>query len=373
MLAGKKIFQPFKFGSFSFKNRIALASMTRTRANPDGIVTPFMIDYYTQRAKAASIVLTECAFVDDKNNSYIGAGGMETEDHAASWKNVVKSVHKENSYIIAQLYHAGRSLPKELHGTQPLAPSPIKCGGKTYVKGEFKEYSVPKEMDEKDIEKAIQQFVNSIKIAKKAGFDAVELHGANGYLIDEFLRDGANKRTDRWGGSVENRSRFVLEIIDRASGIFPFDKIAIKLSPYGTFQSMSDSDPKALISHLLKEFKKRGLFYVQFMETDLPPTDQNPAIDHNIVKTHRKEFQNMLITNGFRDVNEGIRRVEEGEADMASFAQMFIANPDLDERLKNGWKLEVAPKEVWYGPGPKGYSDYPRYNQEKTQEKAEKH
>lgn len=371
-MRSKKLFKPFEFKGLKFKNRGVLASMTRCRANENGIINPWMIDYYRQRAESAGLVMTECVFTNVKYNSYLGAGGMSTPEHAKSWRPLVEEVHKVGSYIGAQVYHPGRGLHPDVSGGECIGPSPIAIIGKTFVRGKMMDYVQPRELKESEILKLIDEYENSAKVAKLAGFDIFEVHGANGYLCDEFLRDSSNHRKDKWGGSFENRCRFVLEVIDRVAKHFPYNRIGIKLSPVGRFQGMKDSDPVGLMKYLLAQLNQRDLLYVQLMEAEgrhIIKEDNGADQIANLSKTFRKDFKNIIITNGFIAPEELIRRVEEGEADMASFATQFIANPDLLERLKNGWPLASFKTGIEYSPGPAGYSDFPKYDATSTTQK----
>lgn len=364
-----KLFTPLKFGSLQLKNRVVLGSMTRCRADPStGNVTPIMVEYYRQRAQSAGLVLSECVFIDQNQNPYPGAGGMVTDEHAKGWKSVVDSVHREKSVIFAQLYHPGRVVHPDISGEQPIAPSPIACSSKAFVHGKFKDNVVPREMLVKDIQRAQQQFVDSAKIAKKAGFDGIELHASNGYLLDQFLRSHSNTRKDTYGGSVQNRARFLLETVEKVFEVFPPDRVGVKLSLVGRFNSMYDKDPLALGECILKELQEMGVLYVQLAEAEsrklMPENNGHDQIE-NCAKEFRKFFKNFLITNGFDGVREGMRRLEQDEADLVAFSTLFLANPDLTERIKNGWELASPKRQYLYSPGPLGYTDYPNYEAKK--------
>lgn len=360
-----KIFQGIQFGSLSLKNRIVLASMTRCRADPQtGNPQPPMAEYYAQRAESAGLILTECCFIDPHHNAYPGAGGLVTEEHAKGWKEVVDAVHEKGSAIITQIYHAGRTMHPDLNQGYPMGPSPLATPGNAYINGKPTPHVVPREMTHEDIAKTQDQFVHAAGVAKKAGFDGVELHAANGYLIDQFLRSSSNVRTDQYGGSVENRSRYLLETVEKLKAVYPAERIGVKISLVGRFQSDGDSDPVALGNYLLAELQKMGILYVQLAEAELQGDKSIPSGKDqipNCASCFRKVFDGFIITNGFGTPQEAYRRIDAGEADLASFATLFIANPDLTERLKNGCELASSSREFYYTGGTKGYTDYPSY------------
>ena len=259
----KSIFEPFQLGPLTLKNRFVMASLTRVRADPEtGNPNDLNVEYYTQRARSAALILSEAAYLTKDQNSFRGAGGFENEDNAAHWKRVTDAVHKEGCFFIAQLCHPGRSLHSAMTGSQPLAPSAIAISGQTHVNGQKVNHEVPKEATIEEINTILDQFENAARMAKLAGCDGIELHGANGYLVDSFLKTSSNKRTDQYGGSVENRSRLCLQVIDRFLKVFPSDRVGIKLSPVGRYQDMKDDDPISLYKYLLAELQKRNLLYV---------------------------------------------------------------------------------------------------------------
>ena len=362
-MRAKKFFRPFEYKGLRLKNRGVLSSMTRHRANEDGTVTPWMVDYYRQRGESAALVMTESCFINQKFNSNVGGAGMQTETHAKSWRAVIEEVHKVGAFIGAQVCHPGRALHPELG--QPLGPSPIKAQGTAKVNGNLLEFAVPKELTEKEILSIISEFENSARVAKIAGFDLFELHGAYGQLCDQFLRDCSNQRKDAWGGSFENRCKFVLEVIDRVSKYFPYDRIGIKLSLVTRYQGMKDVDPIGLTNYLLSELNKRNVLFVHMVEAEsraVVPQDNGKDQIENVCLTFRDKFKNLFITNGSESVEERINIVENGQADMASFGASFVANPDLLERIKFAYPLSTFKPEDLYTPGPQGYCDFPKFD-----------
>lgn len=363
----KKLFTAFSLGSLSLKNRIVMGSMTRCRADPaTGNVTPEMVQYYHQRAESAAVILTECLYIEQNQNAYPGAPGMVTEEHVEGWSKIADAVHAQGSFLVAQLYHPGRVLHPDMGGAQPIGPSPVKCEAKAYIKGQQKDHVVPREMTMEDIRATQQQFVRAAALAKRAGLDGIELHASNGYLIDQFLRSSSNMRKDNYGGSLANRSRYLLELIDQLTVVFPAERIGVKLSLVGRFQGMREEDPLGLGRYMLGELGHKGVCYVQLMEAEsrsAVPVDNGHEQIPNCAQALRDAYCGVLLTNGFGEPTEGARRLVDGEADMAVFSTMFISNPDLTARLKNGWPLVEPLREFFYAPGPRGYTDYPRYTQ----------
>ena len=237
------------------------------------------------------------------------------------------------------------------------------------MRGELVDQAVPKPATLADIKDAFNQFENSAKMAKEAGFDGIELHSAHGYLVDSFLRDSSNKRTDEWGGSIENRCKFVLECIDRFLKVYPSDRVGIKLSPVSRYQSMKDEDPVGLYKYLLKELNKRNILYVQLREAEtigVVPVDNGSLQIKNVAKTFRKDVKGFLMSNQFGEYQEAERRLNEGEADLVAVGTDLISNPDLLLRLKNGWPVVKPDPHFYYSSGPIGYSDYPHYRPYKS-------
>ena len=366
----EKIFQSVRLGPFDLKNRIVMAALTRARALEDGTPTDLMTEYYRQRAESAGLIVSESVSLEMKTNGVIGTPGVETEEHAHAWKKITEAVHDQKSFIFAQLNYHGRSLHSKQHGTYPLAPSPIKIEGTTTVRGEKVPFEVPKEMTQEDIDSVHQLFVNGAKMAKLGGFDGVEIQAANGYLVDQFLKTSCNQRKDKYGGSVENRSRFLLELIDKLSEVFPMNQIGVKLSPVNRLRDMYDEDPISLCKYLLSEFEKREISYVMFRESETFTEKEKPANAGelqmpNVSKICRAMYKGTLIANGFLSGEEGIRIIRDGEADLVAFGRLFIANPDLTERLKNNWPLaKPDPSKNHRAPDgdpAKGYTDFPKY------------
>ena len=337
-----------------------MGGMTRCRADPDGTPNELNKKYYVARAQSAAMITTEAMVVDVKSNAWIGSCTINTKKAVEKWREIIKEVHAHKTYFFAQLCHAGRTVhPDFMNGELPLAPSSIALKEEAHTPNGKKPMPVPKEITKQQIETVKGQFKEAIANAMEAGFDGVEFHGANGYLIDEFLRSGTNKRTDEYGGSVENRSRFLLELVDMALTMIPSRKIGVKLSLVGRYNEMHDDNPQELGKYVLGQLQKRDILYVVMGEAE----PQYPGEEQmtNLAKFAKQYFKNLVIADGNVTVEERLRRVEDGEGDVAYFAKMFWANPDLFNRLSNNWPLNQPDFQHTYFGGEKSYTDIPNY------------
>jgi len=357
-----------------------MAPLTRIRCDPKtGVPTDLVAEYYAQRA-SAGLIITECAPVAHNGNSFIGCGGIYTQEQVEGWKKVVKAVHDKGTKIYLQIWHAGRAAHPSQTGEPNLAPSPLA------IRGNLRKnlpHAQPKEMTKDDIKTVLEQFRQGTLNAKAAGFDGIEVLGSAGYLVDQFLRDGVNQRTDEYGGSAENRCRFPLEIMDILIEVFGAKRVGIKLSPVGRFQDMYDSDPIKTYTYFLKELDKRGVSYVHLMEPDefyADPTyyGRGSLQIEEVCKTFRPIFSGTIIINNNITPESAAKAIKEGYADLAAFARYYIANPDFVERVENNWPLAEPDPNTYYVGGVKGYTDCPRYdpcsseNLEKNQPKEKK-
>ncbi|MEO1802262.1 MAG: alkene reductase [Cyanobacteria bacterium J06629_2] len=351
------LFSPIDLGSNRLPNRIVMAPMTRLRAI-DSIPQPVMATYYAQRA-SAGLIVTECTMVSPLSNGYMNCPGIYTPEQIAGWQKVTDAVHDAGGKIFLQLWHCGRiSHSSLLDGKQPVAPSAIAPGGKLHTPIGKVAMETPRALEKSEIAEIIDQFRTGAENAKTARFDGVELHGAFGYLIDQFLQDGSNQRTDEYGGSIENRARFLLEVVKAVSDVWGADRVGIKLSPSNTFYGMVDSNPQATFSYVLKALNSIGLAYVHLMEpneTDL----KNRDVINPVAPLFRPIYQRTLITNGGYTHETAIAALASSKADLVSFGQLFIANPDLPERFKLKTSLNEPDPRTFYGSGEEGYTDYP--------------
>lgn len=358
-----KALEPLVHRGLTFKNRISLASMTRCRADPDGCPNDLVKEYYLQRSESFGFISTEAMGIGMHCNPWSNSCNVITPKAVEKWKEIIDGIHKNGSIIFAQLVHGGRTAhPDFALGAIPIAPSAIAVKGEAHTPNGKKPHVVPREMNEDDIKKIQQDFKSSIVNARNAGFDGIEFHGANGYLIDQFLRSGSNHRKDKYGGSVENRSRFLLELVDHALDVFPAERIGVKLSLVGRYQDMFEEDPHKLGAHVLSELSKRKILYVN-MGSPESFGDGAKQMD-NPAAFGKKHFNGLIISDGSISLEERLRRLNEGEADIIAFGQLGWANPDLADRLKNNWPLNQPDFSKMYFGGASSYTDIPKYKPE---------
>ena len=352
------LFAPFKLGDLELPNRIVMAPLTRNRATP-GTDAPRALNalYYRQRA-SAGLLISEATQISQQGQGYIWTPGVYSEAQVAGWREVTDAVHGASGRIFAQLWHVGRISHVSLQpgGKAPVAPSAIRAKTKTFIAGGFAEVSEPRALEIGEIAQIIDDYAHAAQSAKRAGFDGVEIHAANGYLIDQFLRDGTNKRTDSYGGSIENRVRFALEVVDTIMKIWPRSRIGVRLAPVSPANDIADSNPTALFSHLVAELDKRGLVYIHVIEGATQGPRDNFPFDFLAL---RKAFRGAYIANNGYDREMAVEAVERAAADLIAFGRPFIANPDLVERLRVDAPLNAVVRETLYGGGEKGYTDYP--------------
>ncbi|BAQ64964.1 alkene reductase [Geminocystis sp. NIES-3709] len=356
------IFSPFHLGDYILPNRIIMAPMTRLRANSDGTPTELMGTYYAQRA-TAGLIITEATMISPLSHGYMNCPGIYNDKQTEGWKLVVEKVHQQQGKIFLQLWHSGRiSHPALLNGELPIAPSEISAVGHLHTPIGKVSLETPRALDIKEIPLIVEQFYQASVNALNAGFDGVELHGAFGYLIDQFLQDSSNKRTDEYGGSIANRSRFLLEIVEAVRGVWGDKKVGIKLSPSNTFYGISDSNPVNLFSYILNVLNDYNLAYIHLME----PSDIDLATGNvitSVLDTFKNFYNGTIITNGGYDKSKANDVISSEKADLVSFGRPFIANPDLVTRLEISASLNETDGKTIYGQGTNnaehGYTDYP--------------
>jgi N-ethylmaleimide reductase len=359
-----QLFDPLKMGALNLPNRVIMAPLTRMRSKPGNIPWELNATYYAQRA-TAGLIISEATQVCQEGQGYPGTPGIHSEDQVQGWKKVTEAVHKANGRIFLQLWHVGRISHRSHQpgGNLPVAPSAIKPSGGTFS-ADWKEvaFETPRALETDEIPGVVEQFKRGALNAKHAGFDGVEVHGANGYLLDQFLQDGSNQRTDQYGGSIENRARLLLEIIDVAISIWGNGRVGVRLSPYGQFNDMKDSDPVKLFTYVLDQLNKRGLAYVHLIEpraTNAGGSDSNIAGAPDTAEIFRGAFKGVLISAGGYDRESAVLAVKKGVADAVAFGRLYISNPDLVERLKVEAPLNKYDRSTFYGGAEKGYTDYP--------------
>lgn len=357
-----KLLQQTTIGNLELQNKMAMAPMTRSRADENGLVNDLTALYYAQRA-SAGLLITEAINISNQALGSPFTPGIFTNEQIIAWKKVTDAVHTKGGKIIAQLWHTGRvghSIDKG--GVLPVAPSAIAIQGQQHFTSKGpKEYETPRALDTKEVKHIVLDYKQAAMNAIEAGFDGVELHAAFGYLPNQFLVESANHRSDEYGGSIENRSRFVLEVMQAMVDAIGVNKVAIKLSPSIPFNSIIDSNPTDLYSYLLKELNKMPLLYVQLMNAIIP-TDNLPQYPRDVIGVFGKLTSHLVIANGGYTRETGEQELEKGIAKIISYGSLFLANPDLPKRFQLNTELNQADRATMYGGGEKGYTDYPTLN-----------
>ncbi len=349
------LFTPLQAGALSLPNRILMAPLTRCRADADHVPTPIMAEYYAQRA-SAGLLIAEATMVMEGNSSFWMEPGIYSQAQVAAWKTVTDAVHEKGGRIVLQLWHGGRACHPLLNaGAQPVAPSALPIvGDEVHTPEGKKPYVTPRELRDDEIPGIIEGFRQAAENAKAAGFDGVEVHGANGYLLDEFLRDGANKRSGPYGGPLENRARLMLEVLDAVISVWGADRVGLRISPLNSYNSMIDSDPVALTTYVAQQTSARGIAYLHVMRGDF-----FQAQTGDIMTPAREHFRGVLIGNMGYNAEEAAKAIDEGKLDAVAFGTSFLANPDLPARIKAGAALNAPNPATFYTPGAEGYTDYP--------------
>lgn len=361
------LFSPFQLGPLQLPNRMVMSALTRCRAEAGNVPGPLAVTYYTQRA-SAGLILTEGSPVAPLGHGYPRTPGIHSKEQVEGWAKVTKAVHQAGGRIFLQLWHVGRvSLPDYHGGELPVAPSALAVEGELFnPEGVKKKIVTPRALDASEIPGIVEQFKKGAQNAKAAGFDGVEIHGANGYLLDQFTKDGSNHRTDAYGGSLKNRLRFPLEVAEAVAGVFGPERVGYRIAPYFTHYSISDSNPVETFTALGRELSRLKLAYLDVVEgvsgPRVPPPD---AV--RLLPLLRKEFKQALMANGGYDTKSGTEVLAKGGADLVCFGTLFLANPDLPARFKRilagtldpAAGLNKADSSTYYTPGPKGYTDYP--------------
>lgn len=352
------LFQKFQLGALELPNRILMAPLTRCRAEAGHVPGPLMAEYYAQRA-SAGLIIAEATMAIEGNSAFYAEPGIYSEGQIAGWRGVTDAVHAKGGRIFLQIWHGGRAChPLFNNGAQPVAPSAIAITNEEVHTPEGKKpYVVPRELRDDELPGIVAGFEKAAANANAAGFDGVEIHSANGYLLDEFLRDGANKRTGRYGGAVENRARLLLEVIESVSGVVGSERVGVRLSPLNSFNSMSDSDPIGLATWLAKRLDECGLAYLHLMRADFLGQQHG-----DVVTPVRGNFRGCLLLNMGFTPEEATAAISKNQADAVAFGTPFLANPDLPARIQAGAPLNAPDAATFYSPGPKGYTDYPFLN-----------
>ena len=350
------LFEEYRLGSLTLKNRMAMSAMTRSRAVEGNVPSPMAATYYSQRA-SAGLMVTEATQVSTQGVGYIRTPGIHSPEQVRGWKIVTDAVHHKGGLIFLQLWHVGRVSHPDFHGNAlPVAPSAIAARGEVFTPAGRKAMVTPRALDLAEIPGIIEQFRQGAERAKQAGFDGVELHGASGYLLDQFMRDGTNHRTDAYGGSIAKRARLPLEVAEAVAGVWGADRVGYKISPNNPFNDIADSNPPATFTYLAKELGSLGLAYLAVSETISGPSAV--PVHQRVTPALRHAFRHTLIVNGGYDAASGSEAITSGAADLVAYGSLFLANPDLPRRFKEQAPLTKPNPETFYNGDDKGYIDY---------------
>ena len=346
-----KILSPYTLGPLELPHRIVMAPMTRNRA--EGTVPGALHTAYYRQRSTAAFILTEATQVTPMGQGYPNTPGIHTDEQVEAWKTVTDAVHEEGGHIFLQLWHVGRISHPSFHGGDlPVAPSAIAADGQGFTAdGQQVPFVTPRALDTDEMPGIVEQFRHGAQCAREAGFDGVEVHGANGYLLDQFLETGTNQRTDRYGGSVENRARLLLEVTEAVAGVWGSDRVGVRLSPGGTFNDMHDEDPRETFSYAARRLAELDLAYLHGIENDL-------GDGLTASQLLRDAYDGTLIMAGGYDRESGEQALQEGRADLIAYARYFLSNPDLPARFAQDAPLNAWNQDTFYGGGPEGYIDY---------------
>jgi N-ethylmaleimide reductase len=357
-------FKPLSLGALSLPNRIVMPALTRMRTGPRGVPTALTAEYYGQRA-SAGLNITEATAISVQGHGYPNMPGIHSPEQIAGWRLVTDAVHAQGGRFVLQIVHHGRWSHSSYNpdGSLPVAPSAIAPPGNAYTPtSQQVPYEVPRALDVSELPEIVADFRQAARTARKAGFDAVEIHGANGFLLDQFLQDGSNRRTDAYGGTIEKRARLLFEVVDGIAGDIDKDRVGVRLSPHGNLGGLSDSDTVPHFSYVIRELSKRGVAYLHLIEpraSSVGFADDASIDSADNASLFRHLFNGPMITAGGYTPEMGIAAIEHGLADAVAFGRMFIANPDLPERIRTGASLNTFDRSTSYGGGGHGYTDYP--------------
>ncbi|MGA7278561.1 MAG: alkene reductase [Desulfocapsaceae bacterium] len=357
-----ELFTPIKVGNLKLANRAFMAPMTRGRAGESRVANELIAEYYRQRAEAGLIV-TEATAVSADGYGWVGAPAIYTDEQQRGWQKTTEAVHRAGGVIFLQLWHMGRvSHPDFLDAQSPVGPSAVAAQGESVTPAGKKPYVVPRELSVSDLSALRHAYGAATVRALEAGFDGVEIHSANGYLLDQFLRDGSNRRNDEYGGTIENRMRFPLEIVDTVVEKAGCKRVGLRISPVNAYNDMKDSNPAELFSSYAGELDKRGLAYLHVLEA-LPGHFLHTEGYDPVLPEIRKAFNSVLVANGGYDYQSATELIRSGGADVVAFGIPFLANPDLLVRFKSGAELNQPDMDTFYSAGTAGYTDYPFLDQ----------
>lgn len=370
----ERLFEPIKLGRYNLPHRIVMAPLTRSRARqPGNVPGPLNACYYAQRASAA-LIISEATQVSMQGQGYAWTPGIHSREQIDGWRLVTDAVHDAGGRIFLQLWHVGRISHPALQpdGMLPVAPSAIKPSGQAFIEnekgeGELVPFVTPRALQIEEMPYLVRQYTRAAKNALSAGFDGVEVHGANGYLIDQFIESHTNRRTDEYGGTVENRARLLTEVVETVCEVWGSDRVGVRLSPLGKFNDMGDDKPEATFGDIAGKLSDYGLAYLHVINPAAAGAEPEPSAVR-MVKLMRERYRGALMMAGGFDLESAQAWLEQGRADLIAFGRKFLANPDLPERLRRRAPLNPDDPSTYYGGGPKGYTDYPSLAQERGEQ-----
>jgi N-ethylmaleimide reductase len=366
-MVNQLLLEPFQLGDLNLKNRMVMAPMTRNRAGEGNIQGDLNATYYRQRS-GAGLIITEASQVAPHGQGYPYTPGIHNLDQVEGGKKITRAVHDAEGKIFLQLWHVGRiSHPDFQQGKPPLAPSAIKPKGQVYTFEGLKDFVTPRALETQEIQDVVADYQKGARLAREAGFDGVEIHGANGYLIDQFLQDISNHRTDWYGGSIENRTRFLLEVVQAVREEWPSNRVGLRLSPSGEFNTMGDSHSRELFTYVIQQLNAFDLAYIHLIRAG--DVADKPHLEGDVIGYYGPQIETTVIASTGYDRETGNEELQKGIADLIAFGRPFLANPDLPERFERKAPLNEPDSSTFYGGGEKGYTDYPFLKEEEPASK----
>ncbi len=374
----ERLFAPLQLGPYKLRNRIVMAPLTRSRARqPGNVPTALNACYYSQRA-TAGLIISDATQVSQQGQGYAWTPGIHTREQVDGWRLITDAVHKAGGLIFLQLWHVGRISHPTLQPDQmpPVAPSPVKPAGQAFIEnergeGQLVSFVTPRALQLEEMPYLVDQFARGARNAQDAGFDGVEIHSANGYLLDQFIESSTNRRTDQYGGSIENRSRLLMEVVEGVAGVWGSDRVGVRLSPLGKANDISDDDPLATFGYVADRLSDRKLAYLHLVNPMLATMQDGTEPDRlpiEVLETMREKYRGTLMIAGGFDQDTAAAWIERGRADVIAFGRKFIANPDLPERFRQRQPLNSDDPTTYYGGGEKGYTDYPSLAHERGEQ-----
>jgi N-ethylmaleimide reductase len=363
----QKLFSPYRLGSVVLEHRVVMPPLTRLRADPDDSPSDMMVKHYEQRASKGGLIIIEAASVSNKGIGYQGSPGIYDDRHIAGFRNIADAIHAKGGIAFAQIIHTGRTSHVDLqpNGESPVAPSAVTYHGHAFLNGGFVPVSPAREITVTEIQEIVEDFRKAAERALAAGMDGVEIHSANGYLLDQFLQDGSNHRADAYGGSIENRARLLIEVTQAVVSVWGPGRVGVRIGPSGTFNEMSDSNPEALFGYVAEQLNSFDLAYLHVIEPRIAgdTTKENSENDEVVAsKFLRKIYKGTILAAGGFNGNSAEEIIVKGDADLVAIGRFFTSNPDLPNRLQNGYPLTPYDRSAFWGGSERAYLDFAEYD-----------